>query len=58
MDSSGIEAIDKMSKRYTDENKILKLRHLSDDCILALNNAGKYCTHEIDNPTYKVVRDF
>jgi len=58
MDSSGVEAIDKLTKRYTDVGKTLKLRHLSDDCISALSNAGKYCTHEIDNPTYKVVRDF
>lgn len=58
MDSSGIEAIDKLTKRYTDIGKSLKLRHLSNDCIDALENAGKFCVHEIDDPTYKVVRDF
>ncbi len=58
MDSSGVEAIDKITKKYTQQGKSLRLRHLSDDCIDALQNAGKYCTHEIDNPTYKVVRDF
>lgn len=58
MDSSGVEAIDKLTKKYVEAGKVLKLRHLSDDCIAALENAGKYCTHEIDNPTYKVVRDF
>ncbi len=58
MDSSGVEAIDKLTKRYIEANKSLKLRHLSKDCKDALNNAGKFCTHEIDDPTYKVVRDF
>ncbi|MBU1657814.1 SulP family inorganic anion transporter [bacterium] len=58
MDSSGIEAIDKVTKKYTESGKRLKLRHLSDDCIEALSNAGEFCIHEIDNPTYKVVRDF
>jgi SulP family sulfate permease len=57
MDSSGIEAIDKVTKKYIKLGKSLKLRHLSEDCILALNNTGKYCIHEIDNPTYKVARD-
>ncbi len=58
MDSSGVEAIDKLTKKYTQLGKKLKLRHLSDDCIEALQNAGKFCTHEVDNPTYKVVRDY
>ena len=58
MDSSGVEAIDKVTKKYIDEGKILKLRHLSDDCIDALQNAGEFCLHEIDNPTYKVARDY
>jgi len=58
MDSSGVEAIDKVTKKYTKAGKVLKLRHLSEDCISALKNAGEFCMHEIDNPTYKVVRDF
>jgi SulP family sulfate permease len=58
MDSSGVEAIDKLTKKYTELGKKLKLRHLSDDCIEALQNAGKFCTHEVDNPTYKVARDY
>ncbi len=58
MDSSGVEAIDKLTKKYVKAGKILKLRHLSEDCISALKNAGEFCMHEIDNPTYKVVRDF
>ncbi|WP_331775126.1 SulP family inorganic anion transporter [Sulfurospirillum sp. 1612] len=58
MDSSGVEAIDKVTKKYTELGKSLKLRHLSDDCIEALQNAGRFCTHEVDNPTYKVARDY
>ncbi|MGD9970473.1 MAG: SulP family inorganic anion transporter [Sulfuricurvum sp.] len=57
MDSSGVEAIDKVSKLYLDAGKRLRLRHLSEDCIAALRDAGPYCTHELDNPTYKVARN-
>ena len=57
MDSSGVEAIDKVTKKYSKAGKSLKLRHLSEDCISALKNAGEFCMHEIDNPTYKVARD-
>lgn len=58
MDSSGTEAIDKITKKYIEAGKSIKLRHLSDDCAKALKDAGKYCMHELDNPTYKVARDY
>lgn len=54
MDSSGVEAIDKITKRYEDANKKLTIRHLSNDCKKLLKAAGKYCTYEEDDPTYKV----
>lgn len=57
MDSSGVEAIDKVTKLYLEAGKSLRLRHLSEDCIAALQNAGPYCIHELDDPTYKVARD-
>lgn len=57
MDSSGIEAIDKLTKKYIEAGKSVKLRHLSPDCKAALKNAGPYCTYELDDPTYKVARD-
>lgn len=57
MDSSGIEAIDKLSKKYIELGKAIKLRHLSQDCKKALSNAQKYCTYELDDPSYKVARD-
>ncbi len=58
MDSSGTEAIDAITKKYKNSGKILKLRHLSEDCIKALRVAGPYCTYEQDNPNYMVARDF
>ncbi|MCE3038512.1 SulP family inorganic anion transporter [Helicobacter anatolicus] len=57
MDSSGVDAIDKLTKKYLDMHKSLKLRHLSEDCKDALRLAKKYCTYEIDDPSYKVARD-
>ncbi len=58
MDSSGTEAIDSLTKKYSANNKTLKLRHLSDDCIKALKIAGPYCVYEEDNPNYMVARDY
>ncbi len=58
MDSSGVEAIDSITKKYKQAGKNLKLRHLSQDCIKALKIAGKYCTYEEDNPSYMVARDY
>ena len=54
MDSSGVEAIDTLTKKYEDAGKQLTLRHLSKDCITMLKAAGPHCTYEEDNPTYKV----
>ncbi len=58
MDSSGVEAIDKVTKQYLESSKRIKLRHLSEDCKKALKLAGEFCTYELDNPTYKVARDY
>ena len=54
MDSSGVEAIDKITKKYEEAGKKLKIRHLSDDCKKLLKEAGPYCTYEEDDPDYKV----
>ncbi|WP_456402276.1 SulP family inorganic anion transporter [Hydrogenimonas sp.] len=54
MDSSGVEAIDKITRRYEEAGKKLTIRHLSDDCKRLLKAAGRYCTYEEDDPTYKV----
>jgi SulP family sulfate permease len=57
MDSSGVEAIDKITKKYKEAGKKLTIRHLSKDCKRLLKEAGPYCTYEEDDPDYKVVSD-
>jgi sulfate permease, SulP family len=54
MDSSGVEAIDTITRKYEDAGKNLTLRHLSKDCKNMLKAAGPHCTYEEDDPTYKV----
>ena len=58
MDSSGVEAIEKLTERYAREGKKLTLRHLSDDCKAVLTKAKANITHEEDDPEYKVARDY
>ncbi len=54
MDSSGVEAIDAITKKYRAQGKKLTLRHLSSDCKQLLNDAKEFCTYEEDDPDYKV----
>ncbi|PHS58271.1 MAG: sodium-independent anion transporter [Sulfurimonas sp.] len=58
MDSSGVEAIDAITKKYEDAGKNLLLRHLSDDCKAILKKAGPHCSYEVDDPTYKVAYNY
>jgi len=58
MDSSGVEAIEKLTERYAREGKKLTLRHLSDDCKAVLAKAKANITREEDDPEYKVARDY
>ena len=58
MDSSGVEAVDSITKKYEDAGKNLTLRHLSKDCKSLMKNAGPHCTFEEDDPTYKVAIDY
>ncbi|KIM10550.1 MAG: sulfate permease [Sulfuricurvum sp. PC08-66] len=58
MDSSAVEAIDTLTKKYEEVGSNLKLRHLSKDCKNMLQAAGPYCTFEIDDPTYKVAVNY
>jgi SulP family sulfate permease len=58
MDSSGVEAVDAITKKYEDEGKNLLLRHLSTDCKNILKLAGPHCTYEEDDPTYKVAINY
>lgn len=58
MDSSGVEAIDAITKKYEEAGKNLLLRHLSEDCKSILKKAGPHCLYEEDDPTYKVAFDY
>ena len=58
MDSSGVEAIDNITKKYEEQGKSLLLRHLSQDCKAILKKAGPHCTYEEDDPTYKVAYNY
>ena len=60
MDSSGVEAINVITKKYEDAGKTLMLRHLSRDCKELLIKAGRHCTfvEANDDPTYKVAYNY
>jgi SulP family sulfate permease len=58
MDSSGVEAIDAITKKYKANGKRLTLRHLSSDCKNLLNDAKEFCVYEEDDPTYKVAINY
>nr|WP_315030936.1 SulP family inorganic anion transporter [uncultured Chryseobacterium sp.] len=56
VDMSAIDALDKLSKRYQQQNKTLYLRHLSEDCRKMLRNAEAIVEVNIqEDPTYKVM---
>ncbi|MDH6252559.1 SulP family sulfate permease [Chryseobacterium sp. H1D6B] len=56
VDMSAIEALNKLSKRYHQQHKILHLRHLSEDCRKMLKNAEAVIEVNIqEDPTYKVM---
>ncbi len=58
MDSSGVEAIDSLTRKYEQAGKQLTLRHLSEDCKRTLKAAGPHCTYEENDPTYKVAINY
>lgn len=56
VDMSALDALDKLSKRYAQQNKKLHLKHLSEDCRKMLKNAEAIIEVNIqDDPTYKVM---
>ncbi|MGN7866659.1 SulP family inorganic anion transporter [Chryseobacterium sp. 22458] len=56
VDMSAIDALDKLSKRYKQQDKTLRLRHLSEDCRKILKNAEAVVEIDIqEDPTYKVM---
>lgn len=57
-DMSGIEALNKLTERYTKAGKNVHIRHLSKDCIRLLKNAKDIIeVNVLEDPTYKVVTD-
>jgi len=58
MDSSGVEAIDMITKKYEEAGKNLLLRHLSNDCKAILKKAEHHCSYDEDDPTYKVAVNY
>lgn len=56
VDMSAIDALDKLSKKYSQLNKKLHLKYLSEDCIKMLKNAEAVIEVNIqEDPTYKVM---
>ena len=57
-DMSGIEALNKLTERYSKAGKKVHLKHLSKDCIRLLKNANDIIDVNVyEDPTYKVVVD-
>jgi SulP family sulfate permease len=55
MDMSAIDALNKITERYANVNKTIRLRHLSPNCRQLLHNADTVIDVNIqDDPTYKV----
>ncbi len=57
-DMSAIEALNSLTERYHKAGKILRLRHLSEDCRQLLKNADKIIeVNVLEDPTYKVMEE-
>lgn len=55
-DMSAIEALNNLTKKYNQLNKVVELKHLSEDCRQLLKNADAVINvNIIEDPTYKVV---
>jgi len=55
-DMSAIEALNNLTKKYSQLNKVVELKHLSEDCRILLKNAEAVIkVNVIEDPTYKVV---
>ena len=56
VDMSAIEALNKITERYSKLGKTVHLRHLSADCQILLKNADKLIdVNVLEDPSYKVV---
>ncbi len=53
---SAIEALNNLTKKYNQLNKVVELKHLSEDSRQLLKNADAIINvNVIEDPTYKVV---
>ncbi|MFO7701902.1 MAG: SulP family inorganic anion transporter [Psychroflexus maritimus] len=58
VDMSAIEALNKITEKYHNEGKKIKLRYLSEDCKRLLKNAEEIIdVNVMEDPTYKVAMD-
>lgn len=58
VDMSAIEALNKLTERYSKAGKNIQLKHLSADCLKLLQNADKIiAVNVLEDPTYKVLSD-
>ena len=58
VDMSAIEALNRLTERYSKIGKTVHLKHLSEDCRLLLQNADAIIDVNImEDPTYKLVTD-
>lgn len=57
IDQAAIDAIEELVQLCKAENKILRIKYLSNDCRNALKEATYYCEYHEDDPTYKIVMD-
>ncbi len=58
VDMSAIDALNKITKRYADADKRVRLKHLSEDCRKLLTNASAIIdVNVMEDPSYKVVTD-
>lgn len=57
-DHSGIEALNKITEKYSKQNKRVRLKHLSHDCLTLLNNASTIVEVNIyEDPHYGIATD-
>jgi SulP family sulfate permease len=58
VDHSAIEALNKITERYRKVGKKVHLRHLSEDCLVLLNNASEIIdVNYWEDPHYKVIEN-
>ncbi|MCG6901095.1 MAG: sodium-independent anion transporter, partial [Rhodobacter sp.] len=57
-DQSALSAIESMAKRYREEGKELRLRHLSRDCRQLVTQTGLIVEESDDDPDYQTAANY